>query len=64
MWDPSLLDGNSEPIRVLEDGFKPAAAYEVSCFTLMSPYTNTAELNIKVARKREVINKQQKFLMV
>ncbi|XP_029195766.2 leucine-rich repeat-containing protein 9-like isoform X1 [Acropora millepora] len=28
MWDPSLLDGNSEPIRVLEEGFRPALAYE------------------------------------
>lgn len=32
MWDPSLLDGNSEPIRVLEEGFRPALAYEVRLF--------------------------------
>ena len=29
MWDPSLLNGNSEPIRVLEEGFRSAAVYEV-----------------------------------
>ena len=29
MWDPSLLSGNSELIRVLEEGFRPAAVYEV-----------------------------------
>ncbi|XP_068737471.1 leucine-rich repeat-containing protein 9-like isoform X3 [Montipora capricornis] len=28
MWDPSLLDGINEPIRVLEEGFRPAAVYE------------------------------------
>ncbi|XP_078381877.1 leucine-rich repeat-containing protein 9-like isoform X2 [Oculina patagonica] len=28
MWDPSLLNGNSEPIRVLEEGFRSAAVYE------------------------------------
>ena len=32
MWDPSLLDGNSEPIRVLEEGFRPPLVYEVSLF--------------------------------
>ena len=32
MWDPSLLDGNGEPIRVLEKGFRPASVYEVRKF--------------------------------
>ena len=39
MWDLSLLSGNNEPIRVLEEGFRPAAVYEVSSilhFTLFS----------------------------
>ena len=32
MWDPSLVDGSSEPIRVLEEGFRPGLVYEVSLF--------------------------------
>ena len=45
MWDPSLLDGNSEPIRVLEEGFRPAAVYEVCLSirtTLFSKFSNVS----------------------
>ncbi|CAH3150734.1 unnamed protein product [Pocillopora meandrina] len=28
MWNPALLNGNGEPIRVLEEGFRPAQVYE------------------------------------
>ena len=41
MWDPSLLSGNSEPIRVLEEGFRPAAVYEV-CSALHFTLTSTS----------------------
>ena len=29
MWNPALLNGNGEPIRVLEEGFRSAQVYEV-----------------------------------
>jgi hypothetical protein len=30
MWDPDAFDGDNEPIRVLEKGFRKSSDYEVS----------------------------------
>ena len=51
MWNPALLDGNGEPLRVLEEGFRPAQVYEVrseDCIFITALFDSVLKPNLKL----------------